>query len=131
VHGSNTRFVMLCVFWTTALLGCKSTSTAVSNPILQSDSVSAPRASVEPLKRQANDEPRCPAPSKEVQTTCRAITYRDLPDGAKALLRQLKCDTAPRSNYNYGTAVDLNGDGIPEYQFCCHEAAHGPCSVFL
>jgi len=66
--------------------------------------------------------PRCPAPSKEVQATCRGITYEDLPDGARALLRELKCDAGPESTYDYGTAVDLNGDGVPEYQYCCHEA---------
>jgi hypothetical protein len=74
---------------------------------------------------------RCPAPSKEIQATCRGITYEDLPDGARALLHQLGCDTGPSSNYNYGTAVDLNGDGIPEYQFCCKEAPHGPCGAVL
>jgi Bacterial Ig-like domain (group 2) len=74
---------------------------------------------------------RCPAPSKEIQATCRGITYEDLPDGARALLHQLRCDTGPSSNYNYGTAVDLNGDGIPEYQLCCNEAPHGPCGAVL
>lgn len=76
-------------------------------------------------------ESRCPAPSKEIQATCREITYEDLPDGARALLHQLKCDTGPESPYDYGTAVDLNGDGVPEYQFCCHEAPHGPCGAVL
>ena len=53
-----------------------------------------------------------PAPSNEVHAACRAITYKDLPVGAKALLRQLKSDTGPSCNYDYGAAVDLNGDGI-------------------
>jgi len=74
---------------------------------------------------------RCPAPSKEIQASCREIKYEDLPNGAKALLRRLKCDTGPGSPYDYGTAVDLKGDGVPEYQFCCHEAPHGPCGAVL
>ena len=51
-----------------------------------------------------------------------------MPAGARALLRSMKCDVRSGSNYDYGSAVDLNGDGSPEYQFCCHEAPHGPCS---
>lgn len=74
---------------------------------------------------------RCPTPSKVVQATCRAITYEDLPNGAKALLQELKCDVVPESNYNYGSAVDLTGDGSREYQFCCREASHGPCGAVL
>lgn len=70
---------------------------------------------------------RCPLPDKAVQTSCKAITYRDLPDGAKTLLHKLKCDTPPNPNYGSGSAVDLNGDGSPEYQFCCKAAPHGPC----
>jgi hypothetical protein len=74
---------------------------------------------------------RCPTPSKQVQATCRAITYEDLPNGARGLLRELKCDVGPESSYDYGSAVDLTGDGSPEYQFCCHEAPHGPCGAVL
>ena len=73
----------------------------------------------------------CPAPAPAIQASCRETTYKDLPLGAKTLLRKLKCDVGPGSNYDYGSAVDLNGDGSPEYQFCCHEAPHGPCGARL
>jgi hypothetical protein len=75
--------------------------------------------------------PTCPKPSKETQASCRAITYKDLPAGARALLRKLKCDVGSGSPYDFGSAVDLNSDGSPEYQFCCHEAPHGPCNAVL
>jgi hypothetical protein len=75
--------------------------------------------------------PTCPKPSKETQASCREITYKDLPAGARALLRKLKCDVRSGSPYDFGSAVDLNSDGSPEYQFCCHEAPHGPCSAVL
>jgi hypothetical protein len=45
------------------------------------------------------------------------------------LLEKLGCDVGP--NYDYGTAVDLKGDGNPEYQMCCHEFPHGPCYAVL
>ena len=32
------------------------------------------------------------------------------------------------SSYDYGSAVDLNGDGEPEYQVCSKDSPHGPCS---
>jgi hypothetical protein len=70
---------------------------------------------------------RCPPPDKEIQASCKETTYKDLPDGAKKLLRKLKCDTPPNPNYDYGSAVDLNGDGSPEFEFCCKAASHGPC----
>lgn len=76
-------------------------------------------------------QPTCPKPSQQIQASCRAITYRDLPAGARALMRKLKCDVRPGSPYDSGSAVDLNGDGSPEYQFCCHEAPHGPCNSIL
>jgi hypothetical protein len=83
--------------------------------------------------RTAAQEPasRCPAASKEIQATCREITYKDLPEGARDLLRELKCNTRPEGPYDSGSAVDLNGDGVPEYEFCCHEAPHGPCGAVL
>lgn len=74
---------------------------------------------------------KCPAPSKEVQASCKEIAYKDLPKEAQALLGKMKCEVGPGSNYDYGSAVDLNGDGSPEYQFCCHEAPHGPCGSVL
>ena len=70
---------------------------------------------------------RCPSTDNAIQATCKEIAYKDLPDGAKALLRKLKCDTPPNPNYDDGSAVDLNGDGSLEYQFCCKAAPHGPC----
>ncbi len=74
---------------------------------------------------------KCPAPAKAVQASCREITYKDLPEGAIALLRKMKCDLPAESSYDYGSAVDLNGDGSPEYQVCCHEAPHGPCAAVV
>ena len=137
--GKHVQLAMLCALWMVALCGCKGRTTVAGSATLPTASVSAPTESVlprpaaEPLKKQTDDElaSRCPAASKEVQATCREITYKDLPAGAKALLRQLKCDAGPGSNYDYGSAVDLNDDGVPEYQFCCHEAAHGPCDAVL
>jgi hypothetical protein len=64
---------------------------------------------------------RCPTPDKVIQSSCKEIAYKDLPDGARTLLHKLKCD------YDCGSAVDLNGDGSPEYKFCCKAASHGPC----
>jgi hypothetical protein len=79
----------------------------------------------------ADDSAPCPKPSS-LQAECRAISYKDLPEGAKNLLKRIGCDVGSGSNYDYGSAVDLNGDGFPEYQFCCHETSHGPCgSVIL
>ena len=72
---------------------------------------------------------KCPKVSEKVQASCREIAYKDLPDGAIALLSRMKCDVG--SNYDYGSAVDLNGDGMPEYQVCCHDAPHGPCGSVL
>jgi hypothetical protein len=134
------RLATAYVLWMAALCGCKSTTTVAGGTALPSESASAPTENVstpkgaaEPAKKQADDDlaSRCPAASKEVQATCREITYKDLPAGAKVLLRQLKCNAGPGSNYDYGSAVDLNGDGIPEYLFCCHEAPHGPCDAVL
>lgn len=84
------------------------------------------------LAAAADDEAfKCPPASKAIQATCREVTYKDLPPGAVALLKKLKCEVSSHSNYDYGSAVDLNGDGSKEYQFCCHESAHGPCSAVL
>ena len=74
---------------------------------------------------------RCPTPSKAVQATCREITYEDLPDGARSLLRKLKCDAGPGTSYDSGIAVDLNDDGSPEYQVCCYMPGHGDCGAVL
>ena len=71
----------------------------------------------------------CPKPNTEALARCRAISYKDLPDGALHLLTKMKCDVS--SNYDYGSAVDLNGDGEPEYQVCCNDAPHGPCGAVV
>ena len=75
--------------------------------------------------------PPCPAASQPIQSSCREITLKDLPRGATALLRRLQCEVGAGSNYDYGSAVDLNGDGSPEYVVCCHEYPHGPCAAIL
>ena len=127
------RLSLPCVLWMMTSCSGKNVATIVGDPALQSERVSPSSAAVESLKKQTGEQPAsvCPAASKEAHATCREITYKDLPPGAKALLRRLKCDTGPDSAYNYGTAVDLNGDGLPEYQFCCTEAPHGPCGAVL
>lgn len=127
------RLAMQWALWMAALCGCKSATTVAGSTAAPSEGVSTARAKAEPVKKQSDEDlaSRCPAASKEVQATCREITHKDLPAGAKALLRRLKCDTGPSSNYDYGSAVDLNGDSIPEYQYCCHEAPHGPCDAVL
>src|SRR5579884_3784405 len=71
----------------------------------------------------------CPQPNGQALASCKMISYKDLPQGARDLLHKLKCDTG--DNYDYGSAVDLNGDGIPEYQFCCRDAPHGPCPAVV
>jgi hypothetical protein len=71
----------------------------------------------------------CPKPNTVALASCRAISYKDLPDGALDLLAKMKCDVS--SNYDYGSAVDLNGDGEPEYQVCCKDAPHGPCGAVV
>jgi hypothetical protein len=38
---------------------------------------------------------RCPTPSKEVQVTCRAITYGDLPNGARGLFARTEMRRRP------------------------------------
>jgi hypothetical protein len=72
----------------------------------------------------------CPAPAAAAQQSCRAIAYKDLPREAAALLKSSGCDVAAGSNYDYGVSVALGGDA-PAYQFCCHEAAHGPCGAII
>ena len=68
---------------------------------------------------------------KGIQASCRAITYADVPADAKGLLRKTKCEVRSGSNYDFGTAVHLNGDGSPEYEFSCREARRGPCSAVI
>lgn len=71
----------------------------------------------------------CPKPNTEALASCRAISYKDLPEAALDLLAKMKCDVG--SNYDYGSAVDLNGDGELEYQVCCSDAPHGPCGAVV
>ena len=73
----------------------------------------------------------CPSPSQKIQASCREISYKDLPHGARLLLRKLQCDVQPGGPYDWASAVDLNNDGSPEYEVCCHEAPHGPCGAVL
>ena len=73
----------------------------------------------------------CPQPAKSILASCKEVHYDDLPDELKSVLKTMKCESLPPSNYDYGVAVDLNGDGVPEYQFCCGESPHGPCPARL
>jgi hypothetical protein len=69
----------------------------------------------------------CPKPSVQALASCSQISSTSLPQEALDLLTKMKCDF----NYDYGFAVDLNGDGDPEYQVCCHDAPHGPCGAVV
>ncbi len=71
----------------------------------------------------------CPKPSIQALAACKETSYKDLPQEALDLLSRMKCDA--RRNYDYGTAVDLNGDGEPEYEICCQEQPHGPCGAVV
>ena len=72
---------------------------------------------------------RCPQPNTSALENCKQISRKDLPQGALELLAKMKCGAS--SNYDYGSAVDLNADGDPEYQVCCGDAPHGPCSAVV
>jgi Sel1 repeat len=74
---------------------------------------------------------RCPVPSEPILESCRIIRYSELPPGARELLTKMKCEVRTGSNYDYGSAVDLDGNGIPAYQFCCSESPHGPCGAVV
>jgi hypothetical protein len=69
----------------------------------------------------------CPTPSTKILESCRETSYKDLPQGAVALLKTMKCNVDAGSNYDYGSVVDLSRSGLPEYQVCCGESPHGPC----
>ena len=71
----------------------------------------------------------CPKPNTQALSNCKEISYKDLPKGALDLLIKMKCNVS--ANYDYGSAVDLNGDGKPEYQVCCNDASHGPCGAVV
>lgn len=84
-----------------------------------------------PILPAQNPTATCPKPDHAIQSGCREIRYQDLPAGAKALLDSLQCDVRPNTNYDYGSRVDLQGDGSAAYQFCCHASPHGPCGAVL
>jgi hypothetical protein len=73
----------------------------------------------------------CPRPDSDILERCESISYARFPDEAIALLKKLKCDVEPNTSYDYGSEVDLNGDGHPEYHICCSESPHGPCGAVL
>jgi hypothetical protein len=72
----------------------------------------------------------CPSPTAARQS-CRAITSKDLPSEVTALLKSSGCDVAAGSNYDYGVSTALTDDDAPAYQFCCHDAPHGPCAAAI
>jgi hypothetical protein len=71
----------------------------------------------------------CPKASEDILKGCKGISYDDLPGPARDLLESMKCDLS--YPYNYGSTLDLNDDGTPEYQICCSHATHGPCSAVV
>jgi len=71
----------------------------------------------------------CGAKNKRVHQTCANVKYKDLPSEVKYLMKKLNCDVKTGSVYDYGHALDLNGDGNKEYAFCCEESPHGPCGM--
>jgi hypothetical protein len=73
----------------------------------------------------------CPKPNVQALASCRDVSRTDLPKGALDLLAKMKCDVRQGTKYDYGSAVDLNGDGKPEFLVCCHEAPHGPCGAVV
>ncbi len=70
----------------------------------------------------------CPKPSMQALAMCKEISYKDLPQEALDLLTRMKCDAGPNG---WGAAVDLNGDGEPEYEICCQNSSHGPCGAVV
>ncbi len=64
-----------------------------------------------------------------LQKSCKPVTFVQLPVDVQKLMKEQGCDVKAKSNYDEGTSVDLNGDGTPEYIFCCYESPHGPCSA--
>jgi len=68
---------------------------------------------------------------KASHDSCKSVRYHDLPEIVKDVLKKMKCEVGPQSTYDYGYAMDLNGDGLLEYQYCCGEPRHGPCSSLV
>ena len=73
----------------------------------------------------------CPKPSETILTSCRSVTYEDLPLGARNLLTKMRCEVRTGSNYDFGSAVALSSGPDPSYQFCCSESPHGPCGAVV
>ncbi len=73
--------------------------------------------------------PECGPRDETAHNACKMVRYKQLPADLKKFMTKLKCDVKTGSNYDSGHAVDLNGDGKPEYAFCCEERSHGPCGM--
>jgi hypothetical protein len=73
----------------------------------------------------------CPKPSEAILASCKETRYQDLPQGARGLLKKMKCEVRTGSNYDYGSVVDLTGTEQPAFQFCCSESPHGPCGAVV
>jgi hypothetical protein len=78
---------------------------------------------------RANADSRAANCGEALQAKCKDIHFSGLPPAVKALMKKQKCNVKSGSNYDYGSAVDLNDDGLDEYIFCCSEAPHGPCGA--
>ena len=74
----------------------------------------------------------CPKPSIQALATCKEIKYKDLPQQALDLLTQMKCDAGALW---LGAAVDLDGDGEPEYELALvwwrHRGFANGCGSFI
>jgi hypothetical protein len=71
----------------------------------------------------------CSKPAESILRGCKETSYADLPQSALDLLTEMKCSVS--HNYDFGSALDLNGDGSLEYQICCNDARHGPCNAVV
>ena len=71
----------------------------------------------------------CPARDDAVTKTCKPVTAKAMPADLKKFIAKSGCNVKPGSPYDEGYAVDLNGDGNPEYAYCCTSAKHGPCGL--
>jgi hypothetical protein len=71
----------------------------------------------------------CPADADEtILAQCSDATFKDLPVDAMKLLNRMKCD----SDEGWGSRVVLRGEGgAPQFEICCHDAPHGPCSAVI
>lgn len=71
----------------------------------------------------------CKPIAESLQKACKKIEYATLPKEIQSLMKKQHCNVGFKSNYNYGSQMDLNDDGEFEYLFCCSEASHGPCGA--